>query len=552
MIGLLLAAQVVAAMPQTSVTYADVPAEVSRVVVLEPRAQGPPRIVDTAIHRSAGLVVIQGVPRRTTVVTLARTDGRYLLDGPFAWPTADAARTLDLSWRRTLAAPAPAATFSIGSMEWVDITAPAASSWPRCFVADAEGAKCLGVADGQRGVAVGRGADRLFWAVVAGDGEVMWRESRWGRLVIVRDRQDERETPQIRFGRPAAPSSDRTLGVRLETKDVEATVSVPIAPVVFWFAGSDVPADSWVEIKTSRAGPAFVPLPDLAAGPATLAATIVLADQRVLTGVIVGARNEPASAALLTMFRLIDPDVRAGGEARRKPRRVFAAETMADDAGAFRIEGLGDAEYEVVAFHPQLGRAASVIRDARSDLTIRLQSPGSIRGRVLSGGKPAAGVEIISVPDPDAFRNADDPLDVKGGDARSGPDGRFTVIAAAIGGGELRIGGGRLPVRRVPLPRVPLPVIELGDIELGAPIEVTIVLDQATPCGVRATGPVGRSGLQIIMATRIEPGVFRIALPEIGVWHFALLCGGEGRPLSPTAFGIGPEHAGKEVRLAIR
>jgi hypothetical protein len=552
MIALLfLAIQVVTTTPPTSVTYAEVPADVSRIVVLEPRAQGPPRIVETAIARSADGVVVHGVPHRLIVVTLMRADGRYLLDGPFAWPPADVTRTLDRRWRRTLAVPAAAAA-SIGSMDWIDVTTPAESTWPRCFVANDEGAKCLGVADGQRGVAVGRGANGLVWAVVADDGDVVWRESRWGRLVIVRDRQDDRETPQIRFRRPAIPLSGRTAGVRLATKAVDAIVSVPVAPFTSWLAGFDVPADSWVEIQTSRTGPAFVSLPDLAAGPTTMAGTIFLSDRRALSGVIVGARNEPASAALLTMFRLIDADGKAGGNERRRPRRVFAAETTADDAGAFRIDGLGEAEYEAVAFHPQLGRAASVIRDGGGDVTIRLRSPGLIRGRVLSGGRPAPGVEITSLPDPDAFRTADDPLDVKGGDARSGPDGRFTVIAAASGGGELRIGGGRFPVRRVPLPRVPLPLVDLADVELGAPIELTILLDEATPCGVRATGPVGHSGLQIIMAARIEPGLFRIALPEIGVWNFGLLCGSEGRPLSPATLKIGPEHAGKEVRLAIR
>ena len=74
-------------------------------------------------------------------------------------------------------------------------------------------------------------------------------------------------------------------------------------------------------------------------------------------------------------------------------------------------------------------------------------------------------------------------------------------MAAPSGGGELRIGGGRLPVKRVPLPGVPFPILDLGDIDLGAPIALTVVLDQDTPCGVRATGPLGHSGLQIVVAT---------------------------------------------------
>lgn len=552
MIGLLLVVHLVTPQPQTSVTYADVPPEVTRIVVFDPRGGGAPTTIDAAVERSPGRLVVRGVPRRPTMVSLARADGKYLVDGPFAWPEADVTRAVDGRWRRTLTAPLATGPSGNASMEWVDAAAPTQSTWPSCFLEEDGAAKCWGVADGQRGVAVGRGADRLVWTVVADDEAVVWRESRWGRLVIVRDGQDDREQPEIRFGRPAASSSGRIAGVRLATRAVDGTVSVAVSPGATWVAGTGAPDDSWMEVKTSRAGPAFLSLPELAAGAASLPATILLSDRRVLTGAIVGARNEPATGALLTMFRLIDAEVPAGADRRRKPRRVFAAETVADVSGAFHIDGLGEAEYEAVAFHPQLGRAAVVLRDSRSQLTIRLQSPGSIRGRVLSGGKPALGVEISSVPEPDAFRSAEDPLDVKGGDARSGPDGRFIVMAAASGGGELRIGGGRFPVRRVPLPRVPLPVVDLGDINLGATIEVTIVLDQDTPCGVRGTGPVGRSGLQVVTATRVGPGLFHILLPEIGVWNFGLLCGNEGRPLLPAVVPIGPEHAGKEVRLAIR
>jgi hypothetical protein len=551
-IDLVLVAQIVTMAPQTAVTYAAVPPEVTRIALFELRSQGPPQTIDVAADRPADRAVIRGEPQRSVVVSFAREDGRYLLDGPFAWPASDVTRTLDRRWRRTLARSATARVSGIASMEWIDVAIPGQSVWPMCFVVADAGARCWGVADGQRGVAVGRGADGLAWAVVSDDRDVVWRESKWGRLVIVRDRQDGREPPQIRFGRPVVPSSGRTAGVRLKTSGVDGALSVPIDRAAVWIAGSDLPPDSWLELSTSRAGPSFVSLHELASGPASLPASILLPDRRVLAGVIVGVRNEPASGALLTVFRLIDPEAPAAGDQRRKSRRVFAAETIATAGGTFQIEALGDDEYEAVAFHPQLGRATVAVRDAHGDMRIRLQAPGLIRGRVLSGGKPAADVEVISAPDPDAFRNADDPLDVKGGDTRSGPDGRFVVMAAPSGGGELRIGGGRLPVRRVPLPRVPLPVLDLGDIDLGSPIALTVVLDQDTPCGVRATGPIGHSGLQIIMASKVGPGLFQIVLPESGAWNFGLLCGREGRPLSPAVVPIGREHAGKEVRLAIR
>jgi hypothetical protein len=153
---------------------------------------------------------------------------------------------------------------------------------------------------------------------------------------------------------------------------------------------------------------------------------------------------------------------------------------------------------------------------------------------VLAGGKPAAGVDVIAVPDPAAFAAAEDPIDLKGGDARTGPDGRFALALAAGGGGELRVGGGTYAIRRVPLPRASLPIVELGDIELGRTIVLSITLDQDPGCDVRAAGPLGRAGLRIVTAVRTAPGVFSVTLPEEGNWEFGLQCGRDERALAPS------------------
>ncbi len=117
------------------------------------------------------------------------------------------------------------------------------------------------------------------------------------------------------------------------------------------------------------------------------------------------------------------------------------------------------------------------------------------------------------------------------------------------------MGGGQAPIRRVPLPRVALPLLDLGDIELGAPLDITIVLDQdpaAMGCDVRAAGPVGQSGLQIVGAARTAPALYKMIVPEPGVWVFQLLCGKEGRPLVPPTMQISAGIAGKEVRFSVR
>jgi hypothetical protein len=190
------------------------------------------------------------------------------------------------------------------------------------------------------------------------------------------------------------------------------------------------------------------------------------------------------------------------------------------------------------------------LRPGATQVTIGLQAPGLARGRVLVGGTPAPGVDVISVPDPAAYLAAEDPLELKGGDTRSGPDGRFALPLAAGGGGELRVGGGAYAVVRVPLPPTPLPLVEVGDVEIGRGIAISVVLDQDPGCDLRAAGPIGRSGLHIVTATRTGPGLFALLLPEPGAWEFGLLCGREERALAPAVSKI--DDGTRQLRLAVR
>jgi hypothetical protein len=95
-------------------------------------------------------------------------------------------------------------------------------------------------------------------------------------------------------------------------------------------------------------------------------------------------------------------------------------------------------------------------------------------------------------------------------------------------------------------------IVDLGDIDLGAPIEVSIALDRDPGCDLRATGPIGRSGLQIVSGSRVAPSLFRIVFPEEGSWEIHLLCGSDERALAPGVVPITPATAGKEVRLVVR
>lgn len=554
MIGALLTAQLTIASSITAaVTYADVPPDVVRVLVYEWQHEAPPVAMPSSIERQGSRVIVRAAAARRSVIVLQRKDNAYLLDGPFWWPPGDVERALDRRWRRTLSASAPEPIAGALSPDWLSAGPEPPGQWPRCFAARDRVWSCWGAPAEESGVIVGRAQDRTWWTVVSRGAVPDLRASRWGRLLVVDDGTGEPSDLRIRFAHPRVPSSLRVRGLRFDTATVATAQAFLVAPGAAWMFGDDIPADAWVEVRTSRAGPSFLALRDVADGPSSMALTLRLEETRAMDGVAVGAGGEFANGALVTLFRLIDPvdvSLRPAG-VREKPRRVLISETIADARGAFRIEGAGEADYEIVAWHPQLGRASAVLPRQPNLVSIRLESPGTVRGRVVAGGKPRAGVDVISVPAPEAYKAAEDLVDLKGGDARTGADGRFAVVAAAGGGGELRVGGGPLPIRRIPLPRVPAPLLDLGDIDLGSPLELTIVLDQDSSCGVRATGPIGQSGLQIVLGTRTGPGLYRIVLPEPGLWAFGLLCGREGFALSPPTTQITAAHAGKALRFSV-
>jgi hypothetical protein len=392
--------------------------------------------------------------------------------------------------------------------------------------------------------------DGVWWTIAAPRGVRDFQFSRWGRLIIAGNAPAPGQISAT-FARPVAPQVERQSSLRLDTVVLPDTHAVALGPASLWVYGGQVPLSSWIELRAAGAGPKYVALDEVAHGPPGLPFWILLDEARVVDGIARASQGLAAAGAVVTLFRLIDP-VSPRTDGRELPRRVFAGERIADAAGGFEFDGLGDADYEIVAWHPQFGRGmAAVSRDAGS-LTVRLESAGQVRGRVASAGKPLAGVDVISLPDPEAYAQAADLTEVKGGDARTGADGRFAVSMAPGGGGELRVGGGAYPIKRFPLPRAPLPIVDLGDIELGVSIEVMILLDRDPGCEVRATGPIGRAGLQVIAGSRTAPGLFRVPFPEEGLWQVHLACGRDERALAPTAISVTQGSAGSTVRFVVR
>jgi hypothetical protein len=532
-----------------SIAYHDVPAAVASVHVLSWQDGQAPVERQPASQPSAGSLVtyVECAAGSTVVVLLARTDGVYLLDGPFDCPAAAAERRADLTWRRTIRPRAPPELNTRPEISWVSATPGTPDRWPRC-VWTGTAAECLGSAVDARGALVFMDGDRAWWSVVIpGTSVADFRPSAWGRLILASDAAGV-GTLTATIAHPITSAARRS-SLRLETAFVAGAHAIPLSRTAVWITGEQIPASAWIELRAQGAAPIYLPLEEIAHAPPALPLWVTLDPPRTLDGIVRGSQGL-AAGAVVTVFRLIDPSSAQVDEHQR--RRVIAAETISDASGEFRFDVLGDAGYEIVAWHSQLGRGiAAVARDATS-LTVRLESAGQVRGRVVAGGKPLSSVDVISVPDPLTYAQAADLTDVKGGDSRTGADGRFIVSLAPGGGGEVRIGGGSYPIRRFPLPPTPVPVVDLGDIDLGSPIQVTIVLDRDPGCDIRAIGPVGHSGLQVIAGARSGPGLFTIAFPEEGTWEVHLLCGHDEHALVPALVSITQANAGKEIRLVIR
>jgi hypothetical protein len=535
-----------------TVAYDNVPGDVSRIEAYAWYQGAAPLSVPVAIGHDGNNTTITFTISGAVVVRLERADHAYVLDGPFVLHGQAEQRRVDGIWRHTLTGTVGDVAAAGAPLGWVSASGATGAAWPSCWWAGASILECTGVELVQTGVVLGTAAGRVL-SVIAGPGGVSpWRETRWARVLLVLDR-DGSVPPALRVtAERATTAPQRARTVRLQTSVIADIRETTIAPGVFWVAGDSSPPDAWLEIRSARSGPLYLSLGGFADGSPFLPARVSLDDTRSVAATVVSSNGTAAAGALVTTFRLIDALDATRRPGEPPPRSVLAGDTTAAADGTATIAGLGEADYEVVAWHPQWGRGSVRLRPGASIVTVRLQAPAMARGRVLVGGKPASGVPVITVPDPAVYMVAEDPLQLKGGDTRSGPDGRFALPLAERGGGELRIGGGEQAVVRIPLPSTPLPLVELGDIEIGGGITVSVVLDQDPGCDVRAVGPVGRSGLHILTATRTGPGLFSLVFPEPGAWEFVLLCGRDERRLVPDVANIEDRSGTQELRLSVR
>jgi hypothetical protein len=151
------------------------------------------------------------------------------------------------------------------------------------------------------------------------------------------------------------------------------------------------------------------PYPDK---PETSRYTIELKPGLTKSGSVVGPDDVPVEGALAFGLTAI-PD--PGARISPRPERFGPPPPARLKGNQFTAVGLDPSEPRYLAFvHPEkkLGKLVRVRGDEQGDLVVKLEPLGTITGRVLIGGEPAAGLTVTPLP-PRRFADYKDlPIDL--------------------------------------------------------------------------------------------------------------------------------------------
>ncbi len=492
-------------------------------------------------------VVVVAEAGRSVAVLIGTGDGGYVVVGPLRWPTAAETVVVPNVARRTIRVHAAG---PLEGLSWVDGSG-AVADWPSCRRVSRSSSAwlCYGVPVDLGGVLVGRALTGWSAAPVPSAGDptqgvdVTLAPVTAGALLVVDDGEEcegrmlhRRESSVLAGTRYA----DVTEDARVDVAQVDGRT--------FWVAsrGRWRP-DAFARI-TCRGGTARVEATTLdAASPFVPWHVAIVPD---VTGrvTLTDGGGHPAAGAALEVFA---PRA-AGAAADRAPRWERLASHVAGGNGVVLLK-LPRGRYELRAYHAQLGTAAVVEEWKSGGLTIALRAARRVSGRIVQNGNPVTGVVVRAVPALEAVVGAADTLDLLVPPASTGADGRF-LIAVPARIAELRIGDDAGPVRRVPLPPGTTgEVLELGDIALSASIGVAVSVQLPGACELVAAGPLGRTGLAVLRATRTGPTEWRLPVPEPGVWLVSGACAAAGEvALLPSTIEVPADVPEWQATLVVR
>jgi hypothetical protein len=311
----------------------------------------------------------------------------------------------------------------------------------------------------------GQKADQLFvrgptFATTAGDGSFVLRGVADGKHLL-RASRGARSSPLGKRTRASTgdtgvklvlPAEGGVLGEVVDSRGepvAVASVEIPGADAVPTARGKfrldSIPPGTYDLIVR---GPTFpqkeVRGVEIEPGEVTDVGRIEVARGRVISGVIRGPDGSPAAGATVAVGLQLVGDganmITALGD--ETATALGLRKAIADDAGRYRIAGVGPTELAIAAEHREHGRSTGAqvpAGEADQTIDIALAGLGSIAGSVAINGEPAPDVSVVIT----AIGKA--PVVIA---AQTGLDGGFAVdraaagrykVAAMLGGGNLNM-----------------------------------------------------------------------------------------------------------------
>ncbi len=522
--------------------------QVIEVILLETSSRAIPawRTVRRSFVQPAhGMFSVVGNAGEVSLLVIRPVSGAwYSLEGPFTWPHQSDSRHIRLRHLRTLAGKLPHGSSTPAELMWLQIDDGSSVTTIPCTLMGESSWECVGVPVNASGVVVAISHDGLSFRVISRSdlddrtAQPMDRAA-WARLVSVSS--PRRDDPAVELSIWRTETS-RGFGRQLREPD-PTTGTIRLDAAHFWIYGRSTPSDRFLQIAGPGFATARLDLGEVASGPLSAPAVVQLTESTPVLGVVLTHAGDPAPGALVLVSEIVEQPPGVDPTETRRVQRRSVMDARADSDGRFVLDGLGSQRYDLLVIHRTEGRARlSYTPDGRS-LTVRLSAPRQIGGRVLWHDRPAAGIPVVLLPDPDELAASREPLDHVSLETTTGSDGRFRLSLPPAGTTELRIGTDDTGlIRRRLLPtRQMAAMTDLGDLRLGRPIRFSAYLTGSDGCDLLAAGPMGSLGMHVVRARSGPGGAFSVVLPEPGRWFFTASCSGTEWSVEPPTMNLQAE-----------
>jgi protocatechuate 3,4-dioxygenase beta subunit len=176
--------------------------------------------------------------------------------------------------------------------------------------------------------------------------------------------------------------------------------SVPVAGGRFRL--SEVPPGSYeLSVRGPDFASSFKSKVEVKAGEEHDVGTIEVKKGRSVAGRVLDASGKAIAGAEVVMARQLISDgsnLTPKGMGAAIDEQMGVRRTTSDERGNYRLRGIGENEWTIVADHPEIGRAIGQLvakGTENAELDLALQPVGGVRGLVSVNGEPSAGVNVL-------------------------------------------------------------------------------------------------------------------------------------------------------------